>query len=265
MQEEEELQTQIEELRARRREQIKEDEPSKKEEGIGGVFTFQAILAVTISILYVLSLSVWRTETIEVKEQLKTLMAEDFSFQEQVYETVSEVITYLNELVPIEQNGQGGSFQSIENNQLPENITLAPVIYTGDILYPINGGRITAEFDFRTNPIYQKPEFHNAMDIAAPEGTSIYAAASGTVIKSEEDKSLGNYIKINHGNGFVTTYGHCSRLIAKEGMIIRKGEVIAKVGSTGDSTGPHVHFSSQMNGLYFNPRYLFDSYRALEL
>lgn len=155
--------------------------------------------------------------------------------------------------------GAGGAFQEADGAVMPTNATFAPVIFTGSILYPIKKGAITSEFGFRINPVNNKPDFHNALDIAAPQNTSVRAAADGVVIKSEFDDSLGNFIRIQHSGGFVTTYGHCERLIAKVGMQIKEGEIIAKVGSTGDSTGPHLHFGTAVNGVYFDPTYLYDT------
>lgn len=155
--------------------------------------------------------------------------------------------------------GAGGDFQEADGAIMPTNATFAPVIFTGSILYPIKKGAITSKFGFRINPTNNKPDFHNALDIAAPRNTSVRAAADGIVIKSEFDESLGNFIRIQHAGGFVTTYGHCERLIAKVGTHIKEGEIIAKVGSTGDSTGPHLHFGTAVNGIYFDPTYLYDT------
>lgn len=258
--EEEELQSQIEQLRAKRKEKLQEEEKPqpKKEDGILGVFTMQSIIAVIIAILYVIGLSFARPQVQSVVDQLKNKFENDFSFRNEVYDTVGEFITYLNTLAPVSQNGQGGPFISAENNQMPKNATFAPIIYTGSITYPLEKGKVTSGYGFRTSPIVKKAEFHNALDIAATENTPIRAAADGVVIKSDVNKSLGNYIVIDHSNGFTTTYGHCSRLIAKEGMRIREGEIIARVGSTGDSTGPHVHFAAKKDELYFDPNYLFN-------
>lgn len=272
MLEDEELKAQIDQLRERRRERKQEqlnqfdfyeekEEENSKDDGVLGVLTTQGIITVIIAIIYVIGLSFFNPQINSVTHEFKDLLNNDFSFKDKVYSTVSEIVTYLNTIAPIEQEkqeGQGGEFLALENNIKPKNVTFAPIIYTGSITYPLEKGKVTSGFEFRTNPLVNKPEFHNALDIAAPEGTPIKAAASGVIIKSETDKSLGNYIVIDHSNGFTTTYAHCSKLIAKEGMRIREGEIIAKVGSTGASTGPHVHFATKKDGLYFNPNYLFN-------
>ena len=95
---------------------------------------------------------------------------------------------------------------------------------------------------------------HNGIDVAASTGTPIYAAASGTVTYSGYNSGgYGYLIKISHGNGVQTYYGHCSQLIAENGQTVSQGQLIAKVGSTGRSTGPHLHFEVRVNGTPQNP------------
>lgn len=95
---------------------------------------------------------------------------------------------------------------------------------------------------------------HTGLDIATKAGTSIAAAASGTVTYSGYQGSLGYLIKISHGNGIETYYGHCSKLYAKEGQYVNQGDIIAAVGSTGNSTGPHLHLEVRVNGVAYNPQ-----------
>jgi len=95
---------------------------------------------------------------------------------------------------------------------------------------------------------------HTGLDIGANTGTPIAAAASGTVIYSGYQGSLGYLVKISHGNGIETYYGHCSKLYVKEGQQVTQGQVIAAVGSTGNSTGPHLHLEVRVNGVAYNPQ-----------
>ncbi len=156
------------------------------------------------------------------------------------------------------ENGAGGEPNPVAENGMPANATFAPIIYTGPITFPIaKDYHITSTFGFREHPSQAIEEFHTAVDIGALKGTPIRAAADGVVIKSEKSGSLGNHIIIDHSNGFFTIYGHCDKLIAKEGARIREGEIIAKVGSTGDSTGNHLHFGMKKDDLYFDPSYIF--------
>ncbi|HHW56332.1 MAG TPA: peptidoglycan DD-metalloendopeptidase family protein [Clostridia bacterium] len=119
-------------------------------------------------------------------------------------------------------------------------------VATGSFSYPARG-TITSRFGSRWGG------FHTGVDIAAPEGTPIYAADGGTVIFSGWEGGYGYLVKIDHHNGYVTYYGHASKLLVKEGDKIEKGQKIALVGSTGHATGPHVHFEVRKNGVPIDP------------
>ena len=116
-----------------------------------------------------------------------------------------------------------------------------------------SSGRITSGFGGRTSPTEGASSNHQGIDIGASSGSDIIAAADGTVTISTYSYSAGNYIMINHGGGVSTVYMHCSKLLVSAGETVKKGQVIAKVGSTGYSTGPHLHFGVRLNGIYVNP------------
>lgn len=116
-----------------------------------------------------------------------------------------------------------------------------------------SSSRITSSFGSRTSPTEGASSDHKGVDIGASSGSAIVAAASGTVVISTYSYSAGNYIMINHGGGIYTVYMHCSSLLASEGQTVSKGQTIAKVGSTGYSTGPHLHFGIRAAGSYVNP------------
>ncbi|MBO7333692.1 MAG: M23 family metallopeptidase, partial [Lachnospiraceae bacterium] len=113
--------------------------------------------------------------------------------------------------------------------------------------------RITEEFGWRTNPFSGRSEFHSGLDMGAPAGTAILAAYDGVVVASAYNWSMGNYIMIDHGDGLYTIYMHASKLYANSGDIVVKGETIAAVGTTGSSTGNHLHFGVRLNGQYVSP------------
>lgn len=113
--------------------------------------------------------------------------------------------------------------------------------------------RISSPFGYRVHPISGSYKMHNGIDIAAPGGSNILASQEGTVIESGYHYSHGNYIVINHGNGYATAYYHASKLIAKAGQWVSRGQVIALVGTTGSSTGNHLHFEVRKNGVPQNP------------
>ena len=124
----------------------------------------------------------------------------------------------------------------------------------GKFLWPsTNSYRITSPFSMRVHPTLGVYKQHTGIDIGASYGTSVLAAASGTVIISGWNNAWGNYVVINHGGGVTTLYAHNSSLLVSKGQYVTQGQVIAKVGSTGYSTGPHIHFEVQVNGNPLNP------------
>lgn len=126
----------------------------------------------------------------------------------------------------------------------------------GTLQWPVPASRtISSNYGYRLHPIYKTYRLHSGVDIAASSGTSIVAAEDGTVLLSSYgyNGGYGNYIIINHGNGLTTRYAHCSSLSVSVGQKVSRGQVIAAVGSTGDSTGPHLHFEVRINGTSNNP------------
>lgn len=117
-----------------------------------------------------------------------------------------------------------------------------------------SSSRITSGFGDRESPTEGASSNHQAIDIGASTGSDILAAADGTVTISTYSYSAGNYIMLNHGGGVSTVYMHCSQLLVSAGETVKQGQVIAKVGSTGYSTGPHLHFGVRLNGSYVDPR-----------
>lgn len=116
-----------------------------------------------------------------------------------------------------------------------------------------SSSRITSGFGGRSSPTEGASTNHQGIDIGAPAGTPIVAAASGTVVIATYSYSAGNYVMISHGGGVYTVYMHCSQLLVSEGQQVSQGAAIAKVGSTGYSTGAHLHFGIRAGGQYLNP------------
>jgi murein DD-endopeptidase MepM/ murein hydrolase activator NlpD len=122
---------------------------------------------------------------------------------------------------------------------------------------PVVEGFVGSGFGMRTDPFTGEYTMHAGIDFAAPVGTPVFAAAGGVVASAEPHPQFGNAVTIDHGNGLSTLYAHASRLMVKAGDIVRKGQQIALVGTTGRSTGPHLHFEVHVNGAPQNPaRYL---------
>ncbi|MEA1964265.1 MAG: M23 family metallopeptidase [Candidatus Aerophobetes bacterium] len=119
-------------------------------------------------------------------------------------------------------------------------------------IFPIQGW-ISSGFGWRKNPFSKKREFHSAIDIVAPWGTEVRAAAQGKVIFAGWKDGYGLSVKIKDGYGYETVYGHFSRILVKRDSWVKKGEIIGRVGSTGRSTGPHLHFEVWHNRKAVNP------------
>ena len=118
---------------------------------------------------------------------------------------------------------------------------------------PIYYTAFTSAFGYRTDPVYGGSAYHYGVDLAAPTGTPIYASRSGTVSTATYDGSCGYYVQINHGDGYRSIYMHMTHYVVSAGQYVSRGQVIGYCGSTGKSTGPHLHFGISYNGSYVNP------------
>ncbi|GHV43933.1 peptidase M23 [Bacteroidia bacterium] len=114
--------------------------------------------------------------------------------------------------------------------------------------------RVASGYGWRIHPIYHTSRFHAGMDFTAPEGTDIYATGNGKVILAGWKSGYGNCIEIDHSYGYITLYGHLSKILVREGQQVNRGEIIGAVGSTGLSTGPHLHYEVHLNGNVMNPQ-----------
>ncbi|MDE2480678.1 MAG: peptidoglycan DD-metalloendopeptidase family protein [bacterium] len=130
--------------------------------------------------------------------------------------------------------------------------TAEPSAGTGSFAWPVSG-TITSPFGWRSNPFGGSPEFHQGLDIAAPTGTTVTAAATGTVLLAQWYGGYGNYILLDNGGGFSTGYGHLSAIYVSVGQHVQRGQAIGAVGSTGQSTGPHLHFEVRFHGKPVDP------------
>lgn len=183
-------------------------------------------------------------DKISIKEKYNTGMDQFASIDDavtQLYEEKPVVVATTTKKKTNSTYSVGRKATSMSYQNMPINISF---------IRPISG-KITSRFGSISRV---RTSAHKGLDIGAPTGTKIAAAASGTVTCSSDQGSLGNLIVISHGNGIETYYGHCSKLYAKVGQYVNQGEIIAAVGSTGNSTGPHLHLEIKVNGVSYNPQ-----------
>lgn len=173
------------------------------------------------------------------KKQQESLLASatsDRDAAEQAYQELLETSRKIEQMIRRSQAGNQG-----------------PTGGTGSMMWPTDATEITSPYGWRTHPIWGTQRYHSGVDIGADYGDSVRAADGGVVIYADWMGGYGKAVIIDHGNGISTLYGHNSQLLVSEGQRVRKGEVISRVGSTGDSTGPHLHFEVRQNGSPVDP------------
>ena len=189
---------------------------------------------------------------VKTEEQKKVISLENAklvqsSYQNSLTEEEKEIQTKIDEFTE-ELNKVEAEILFISRGNIAEN-------YTGGLFaWPAPGYyTITSEYGMRLHPILKVYRSHSGLDIGAPMGADIIAANDGVVIKSTYMSSYGNVVMIDHGGGVVTVYAHGSELVAKLGDTVKRGDIILKCGSTGWSTGPHLHFEIRINGKTIDP------------
>lgn len=237
----------------------------KKRNTISEVLTFQAIICVLLAIILLVFhlFSAQKVNELHTDYQEYTENSGDWwNDLASVWNKAVDTITKpKKDSVSSTQSAAGGEPNPFgPYNKImapPDYATFSPCVYSSTITVPVSGN-ITSQFGYRYHPITGQLDFHKGVDIAADYQTPILAAISGEVIKVGENASAGKYITLSHGNGLCSKYMHCSTVIAKEDMQIREGEVIAKVGSTGMSTGNHLHFQLEKDGIVFDPSWIIN-------
>lgn len=160
---------------------------------------------------------------------------------------IAELKKLLDSLSEMNSSGEGYKIDLTEaEEKLKKYLDAIPTLWPAS-------GRKNDGFGYRTDPFTGKKTFHEGLDISADSGTPVKASASGVVEFAGKKGGYGNCIIINHGNGLKTLYAHCSKLLVKEGQKVQKGDLIANVGSTGRSTGPHLHFEVHVGGTPVDP------------
>lgn len=185
-------------------------------------------------------------------EQAKLMEAQ--SDQQSILKGLNEKETRLESQLD-ELEAESGKLQGLINSyqsaSRPGSRSYLPA-FRGGLVRPASG-RLSSRFGYRIHPISKKRRMHTGIDIAAPTGTPIVAAAPGVVISATTMRGYGKTVVLDHGGGFSTLYAHCSRLLVSAGQRVKAGQRIALMGSTGYSTGPHLHFETRVNGAPVNP------------
>jgi len=191
--------------------------------------------------------------------------AEQRAMEELIKEKESEILAFENDIAKKEEIIAAYEAEIAEQTSVIEALEAAVAADRADLwgerVY--NGGmfcwpapsytRISDDYGYRNHPILNVQQFHTGVDMAAPGGTPILAAYDGAVVQAAYNSSMGNYVMIDHGSGLYTIYMHAQKLMVSAGDEVSRGEQIATVGTTGRSTGNHLHFSVRLNGSYVSP------------
>ncbi len=234
---------------------IKTGRPEKKKDMFAVLCLIQSV-ALILTVLLIFAVSRADSDLFEsMKQDIGKLFADDYDIGG--YYTGEENITVHSSVITLSSvNEVAKKIDSGKNDSVTFSVCKADtgILEACDdaAVMPVNG-TVTSEYGNRIHPIYNTESFHSGRDIAAAEGSNIYAVRDGHVIEAGRAANAGIYAKIDHGNGYVALYCHCSELYVEEGINVRKGDVIAAVGQTGLATGPHLHFELRKDGVITDP------------
>lgn len=226
-----------------------------------GLFLSFVLLLTTVLYLAFNSTSALKAKeqlAFELQEHKKELAKVDTSVLREQYRSLNQKLSKLNAVI----KAKGIKMSRIENiggeetGPLYENYLNKLILYIDRIPvgYPYPG-KITSKFGYRENPFTGRiVETHKGIDIKAVFGSIVNSTANGVVSFAGYKGGYGNLIVLSHGNGIQTLYGHLSKILVKRGQTIGSGQIIGKVGSTGRSTGPHLHYEIHQNGRAINPK-----------
>lgn len=205
----------------------------------------------------IFTLSEYKPDGLKVTENAEeTVMADTTQKIVVVNNDVGEKYqnTSANQLLYAQVGARGGTDYGVESEtDVPDNVSVNNYTLNKKMIRPLNG-EITSEFGLRLHPISGEKRFHAGIDIAADTGTPIYACFDGEVIVADYDEWNGYYLKIVHDGDIMTVFCHCNELFVEKGDLVKAGDIIAEVGSTGSSTGPHLHFEFRINNISYDPQ-----------
>ena len=206
------------------------------------------------------AVSLLEVKEVELQDEIERLEGELGALQTELETLQSDINGYAS---VINQYAADEARIDAEIKKMAEELKKqqTPPTATGSYMWPCPASKlVTSGYGMRKISLYGYEKFHAGIDVGAAMGSSILAADGGTVIVSSYDGGYGNYVMINHGNNRVTLYAHMSSRAASVGQTVNKGQVIGYVGSTGNSTGPHLHFEVRLNGGTVNPLQYFSGY-----
>lgn len=166
-----------------------------------------------------------------------------------IQEDMIEILDQTLSAIAIKLQQQENKFHTLDALLTNQNV-LADMRPQGR---PAEKGWVSSHFGKRTDPFTGKQAYHRGIDFAGQRGSNVVAVASGVITRAKNSSGYGNLVEIDHGNGYATRYGHNQDMKVKVGDAVKKGQVVAKMGSTGRSTGPHVHFEVLKNGVHLDP------------
>ena len=191
-----------------------------------------------------------RAKQIEMEEEIKMVSSMD---ENQLALSLSSTLTNIVNRMGFQEKSYAEIGEMIKDKE--------KLLASTPAIQPVNNkdmNRIASGFGYRIDPVYKTVKFHAGLDFAAPQGTPIYATADGRVTTSgNAGNGYGNHVVLSHGFGYETLYGHMVRVKSRVGQTVKRGEVIGWVGSTGKSTGPHLHYEVHKNGKQIDPIYFF--------
>ena len=248
--------------------------PARTGGGFFGTLTFQGILCLAVAILMVLLNTFFPSQYRDIDRVLKEQIRAEHGLLEELGGLAERAEEWLGSgadgsAAPDGENSApaGSDASGGEEEPAASGAGGAPAdtaasaraagtetpLPAGKVCAPLRRLRVTSAFGARTHPVTGEEDFHSGIDLAAEKGEAVYAVCAGTVETAAESDGYGRYLKIRHADGTAGLYAHCSELLAGEGETVAAGQEIARAGSTGMSTGPHLHFGYLVGETFADP------------